>query len=289
MKAPRVSVEGVSRDYAGPGGVPVSVLKDLDMVASDHEFVAIVGASGCGKSTLLRLIAGLDEPSAGVIRVNGRAVTGPGPDRGMVFQQSTLFPWLTVWQNLRFSRGLAVNAEATSREVSEYLSRSEALLNMMGLARVRDSYPNQLSGGMQQRVNIARALVANPAVLLMDEPFGALDAQTRETMHDLVLHLFAAEKTTALFVTHDVEEAIYLADRVIVLAANPGRVDSVHAIPWGRARTQDLKLEGAFVRLKGEILARIRATAAVHADRELLESMTARTRAPSTTEEGKKP
>ncbi|WP_298138120.1 ABC transporter ATP-binding protein [Acidiferrobacter sp.] len=289
MNAPRVSLERVGKDYAGHDGVPVPVLKGIDMTASDHEFVAIVGASGCGKSTLLRLVAGLDDVTSGTIRVAGRPVAGPGPDRGMVFQQSTLFPWLTVWQNLRFSRGLAVNAEATSLEVSQYLARSEALLNMMGLARVRESYPNQLSGGMQQRVNIARALVANPEVLLMDEPFGALDAQTRETMHDLVLHLFAAEKTTALFVTHDVEEAIYLADRVVVLAPNPGRVDSTHVVPWGRARAQELKLESAFVTLKGEILARIRATSAVHADHELLASMAVGARAQSVREGGTNP
>ncbi len=281
MSTPPVRLEGVGKGFVGRDGTFLPVLKGIDMVASSHEFVAIVGASGCGKSTLLRLIAGLDDVSEGTIRVDGRPIAGPGPDRGMVFQQSTLFPWLTVWQNLRFPRALAVNADATSREMWQYLARSHALLDMMGLARVRDSYPNQLSGGMQQRVSIARALVANPAVLLMDEPFGALDAQTREVMHDLILHLFAAEKTTALFVTHDVEEAIYLADRVIVLAPNPGRVDSVHAIPWGRDRTQDLKLDQAFVALKGEILARIRATAAVHADRELMERMTGHGRAPS--------
>ena len=279
MSTPPVRLEGVGKGFVGRDGTFLPVLKGIDMVASSHEFVAIVGASGCGKSTLLRLIAGLDDVSEGTIRVDGRPIAGPGPDRGMVFQQSTLFPWLTVWQNLRFPRALAVNADATSREMWQYLARSHALLDMMGLARVRDSYPNQLSGGMQQRVSIARALVANPAVLLMDEPFGALDAQTREVMHDLILHLFAAEKTTALFVTHDVEEAIYLADRVIVLAPNPGRVDSVHAMPWGPGRSQDLKLDGAFVALKGEILARIRATAAVQADRELLERMTARGRA----------
>lgn len=280
MTTARVSIEGVGKSYTRRDGVVTSVLHEVGLSVRDHEFVVIVGASGCGKSTLLRLIAGLEEVSEGSICVSGLPVSGPGSDRGMVFQQSTLFPWLTVWQNMRFARGLRMNAEATSREASYYLQRSETLLNMMGLMRVRESYPKQLSGGMQQRVNIARALVANPAVLLMDEPFGALDAQTRETMHDLVLHLFAAEKTTAIFVTHDVEEAIYLADRVIVLAPNPGRVDSIHEIPWPRARTQDLKLTPEFVALKGAILGRIRATTGVHADQDLLKSLTERSAAP---------
>lgn len=275
----RVRIERLGKDYACAGRRSTSVLEGVDIAVTDHEFVVIVGASGCGKSTLLRLVAGLEEVSSGTIHVDSKPVTGPGSDRGMVFQQSTLFPWLTVWENLRFARSLRINANAPTREVSQYLQRSEALLRMMGLNHVRDSFPNQLSGGMQQRVNIARALVANPAVLLMDEPFGALDAQTRETMHDLVSHLFAVEKTTTLFVTHDVEEAVYLGDRVIVLAPNPGRVDSVHEVPWSRPRTQDLKLDPRFVALKGAILARIRATSSVHSDQGLLDKMTGGSRA----------
>ncbi len=250
------------------------VLSDVSFGVQRGEFLAIVGASGCGKSTLLRLLAGLEQATAGDILVNGRALTGPGPERGMVFQRSTLFPWLTVWENMRFPRRLRRTLWAPTGDVSRSAQRREALLQLMGLAGVRDRYPAHLSGGMQQRVNIARALVANPAVLLMDEPFGALDAQTRETMHDLVFHLFAREATTTVLVTHDVDEAVYLGDRVMVLAPNPGRVDALFDMPWGESRTQDLRMDPEFIAMKRAIVERIRATTSVHTDHELLGRMT---------------
>ena len=267
-----LEVRNLDKTFARNGAHPV--LSRLSFSVGHGEFLAIVGASGCGKSTLLRLLAGLDEVTAGEILVDGRALAGPGPERGMVFQQSTLFPWLTVWENLRFPRRLRRTVWSPTAEVSRSAQRSEALLQLMGLSLVRDRYPAQLSGGMQQRVNIARALVANPAVLLMDEPFGALDAQTRETMHDLVLHLFARESTTTVLVTHDVDEAVYLGDRVMVLAPDPGRIDAVFDMPWAADRGQDLKMDPQFIAMKRAILERIRATTSVHTDHELLGRMT---------------
>jgi NitT/TauT family transport system ATP-binding protein len=200
----------------------VVALKHVNLGVDDNEFVTLVGASGCGKSTLLRIIGGLEYHTSGQIVANGQPVRGPGADRAMVFQQYSLFPWLDVYENIRFSRRLRANREQlTSADVEAACGRADALVNLMGLAAVQQAYPNQLSGGMQQRVAIARALLGRPPILLMDEPFGALDAQTREVMHDLILHVFNLEKPTFVFVTHDVE-AIYLGQRVVVMSAAAG-------------------------------------------------------------------
>ena len=266
-----VSLHGLNKTF--PGGF--EALREIDLTVEAGEFVAIVGASGCGKSTLLRIIAGLETRSGGEILVGGAPVSGPGRDRTMVFQDYSLFPWLTVMQNIRFCRFLAAHKrDATVAEVAEANRRSTLLLNLMGLARVETAYPKSLSGGMRQRVAIARALMAKPEVLLMDEPFGALDAQTREVMHDLILHVKAVERPTILFVTHDVEEALYLADRVVVLAPHPGRIDLVAKTPFA-ARTHDLKLDRDFLVLKRKITDRIRATSGVTADQETFRALAA--------------
>ena len=192
----------------------------------------------------------------------------------MVFQKYSLFPWLSVNQNIRFSRQLkACRGDWTSAEVEAASGRADALLNLMGLAPASKAYPNELSGGMQQRVAIARALMPRPPILLMDEPFGALDAQTREVMHDLILHVFNLEKSTIVFVTHDVEEAIYLGQRVVVMAPRPGRIDSIHEVPLPEKRTQEMKLSPEFIRMKREILDRIRETSGMKTDFELLEKL----------------
>jgi NitT/TauT family transport system ATP-binding protein len=189
----------------------------------------------------------------------------------MVFQQYSLFPWLNVYENVRFSRRLKVNREQlTSSDVEAASGRADALVNLMGLGAVQQSFPNQLSGGMQQRVAIARALLGRPEVLLMDEPFGALDAQTREVMHDLILHVFSLERPAILFVTHDVEEAIYLGQRVVLMAPRPGRIDSIYHVPLPAQREQDMKLSPEFLRLKKEIVERIRETSGMKTDVELL-------------------
>jgi NitT/TauT family transport system ATP-binding protein len=191
----------------------------------------------------------------------------------MVFQDYSLYPWLSVSQNVRFCRGLkAYRKNQTSASIGEAIRRANLLIDLMGLARVRDSSPAELSGGMRQRVAIARALMAQPEFLLMDEPFGALDTQTREVMHDLILHVKESEQCGILFVTHDVEEAVYLADRVVVLAPNPGHVDSVWQIELP-ARSQDLKLDPTFLHYKREITARIRATSGMTSDHTALKAL----------------
>lgn len=251
----------------------VTALQHINLTVAPNEFVAIVGASGCGKSTLLRIIGGLDSASSGQVLLDGDTIRSPGKDRAMVFQDYSLYPWLSVRENIRFGLRLKAQTEfATHDDIGWALDRADALLELMGLESVRNSYPNQLSGGMRQRVAIARALVARPEVLLMDEPFGALDAQTREVMHDLLLHLFYIEQCTIVFVTHDVEEAIYLANRVVVLAPNPGRLDSIYDVPLPPApeRHQDLKLEKVFLELKKTILGRIRETSEIRTDLEIL-------------------
>ena len=270
---PKIAVHGLTKHY-GSGPRRTLALQHIDLDVARGEFVTLVGASGCGKSTLLRTICGLEEYGEGRIVCNGRDVDGPGPDRAMVFQSYSLYPWLTVAGNIRFCRRLAHHAAATSSEVEIASGRADALIGLMGLSHVAHAYPAELSGGMQQRVAIARALMARPDVLLMDEPFGALDAQTREVMHDLIRHVYHLEKTTIVFVTHDVEEAIYLGERVVVMAPRPGRIDSIVDVPFGARRHQDLKLSPEFSDLKRRILNRIRETSGVKTDLEQLEKLT---------------
>lgn len=202
------------------------VLENISFALRKGEKLAIVGASGCGKSTLLRILAGLDEASSGDVFLDGNRVSGPGKDRGFVFQKASLFPWLTVEKNIKSSRQLRINMRIDDNEISRTVYRANMLINLMGLQGTERLYPSQISGGMQQRVSIARALVANPKVLLMDEPFSALDSQTKENLYRIVSKIFMIENATSIIVTHDVNEAVLLCDRVIVLSPNPGRIDS---------------------------------------------------------------
>jgi NitT/TauT family transport system ATP-binding protein len=253
---------------------PVPALQNVNLEISGGEFVTVVGASGCGKSTLLRLIAGLETVTAGEIEAVGARVLGPGAERAMVFQNYSLYPWLTVMDNIKFPRQLSIhNRDSTSSDVEAASGRADALLQLMGLSSVETAFPAQLSGGMQQRVAIARALMTRPRILLMDEPFGALDAQTREVMHDLVLHVCALENCSVVFVTHDVEEAIYLGHRVVLMAPQPGRVDCIYDVPLGATREQEMKHTREFLNLKGQILGRIRVTCGVRTDLELLQKL----------------
>ena len=250
---------------------PTTALQDVHLDIANNEFVTLVGASGCGKSTLLRTLAGLETHSKGDVRVDGQAITGPGQDRAMVFQHYSLYPWLRVSENIRFCRQLGIQAQdRSSADVEAASGRADALLQLMGLTASARAYPNQLSGGMQQRVAIARALMGKPQILLMDEPFGALDAQTREVMHDLILHVHRLERTTIVFVTHDVEEAIYLGHRVVLMAPRPGRIDSIYDVPLPAQREQDMKLSPEFTRLKRQLLDRIRETSGMKTDLEQL-------------------
>jgi len=275
----KISIRGLDK-YYGRGARRTHALQNVDLDVGAGEFVTLVGASGCGKSTLLRTLGGLEEYADGDILCNGRMVDGAGPDRAMVFQSYSLYPWLTVSENIRFCRKLKHHRENTTSTDVEYASgRADALIALMGLSHVENAYPAELSGGMQQRVAIARALMVRPDVLLMDEPFGALDAQTREVMHDLIRHVYLLEKTTVVFVTHDVEEAIYLGQRVVVMAPRPGRIDSIVDVPFGLERHQDLKLSPEFIALKRSILERIRETSGIRTDLDQLEKLTRTTHA----------
>jgi NitT/TauT family transport system ATP-binding protein len=272
----KLEVLNVSKSFASARG-SFQALLDVNFSARDGEFVALVGASGCGKSTLLRIIAGLESASSGGVRIDGSDIGEPGRERAMVFQDYSLYPWLNVFDNIFFSATLKANRRLLgSAGAAASRQRAELLLTLMGLESVRDSHPGALSGGMRQRVAIARALLNGPALLLMDEPFGALDAQTREVMHDLILHVAALERPTVLFVTHDVQEAVYLADRVVVLAPHPGRIDSIWPVdlPSALERRQELKLTAPFLKIEAQILQRIRATSGLRSDLDALRRLT---------------
>jgi NitT/TauT family transport system ATP-binding protein len=226
---PLLEVKGLSKQFDLQGS-RMQALKDVDLVINRGEFVCLIGASGCGKSTLLRIVAGFETASAGSVTVRRKPVTEPGPDRGMVFQDYALFPWLTVRENIAFGpieRGLPKQ---------EITGKVEQFIELVGLTRFADAYPHQLSGGMKQRVAIARVLANDADILLMDEPFGALDAMTRERLQDELLELWRRTRLTVIFVTHSIEEAIFLADRVVVMSAGPGRIDSDNHITLPRPR-----------------------------------------------------
>jgi NitT/TauT family transport system ATP-binding protein len=267
---PKITLRGLHKSF-GAGAKATLALQDIHLDIRPNEFVTLVGASGCGKSTLLRTIAGLEDFQGGELAVDGQPISGPGRDRAMVFQHYSLYPWLSVLDNIRFVRQLAVHTrDRSSADVEAASGRSDALLRLMGLSAQAKAYPSQLSGGMQQRVAIARALMGQPGILLMDEPFGALDAQTREVMHDLILHVHRLERSTIVFVTHDVEEAIYLGQRIVLMAPRPGRIDTVYEVPLPAQRDQDMKLSPEFLALKREMLERIRDTSGMKTDLDLL-------------------
>ncbi len=222
-------------------------LRDVSIDVDAGEFISIVGASGCGKTTLLRITDGLRTPSRGEVLVDGRPVTGPGPDRGFVFQQDALFPWRTVLDNVIF--GL----EVQGRKRAESRARADGLVRLVGLAGFEQHFPHELSGGMRQRANLARALTIDPDILLMDEPFASLDAQTREIMQAELLRIWRSNKKTVLFVTHQIDEAVFLADRVIVMTSRPGQVKAVLDVDIARPRDLSVKRTPRFLELVDEI------------------------------------
>jgi len=245
--APRLQVDKVSLRYKKPDGGVFTALEQVSFEVPDQQFAVLVGPSGCGKSSLLYLTAGLAEPTSGEIYVGGQQVEGPGADRGMVFQSYTLFPWLTVRQNVEFGLKRRGMAAAQRKEIVDYY------VNEVGLAGFADNYAKQLSGGMMQRVAIARALANDPQILLMDEPFGALDSQTRLQMQQLLLRVWGNSKKTVLFVTNDIDEAILLGDRVYVMGARPGRIKQILDVPIERPRTLDMVMERSFIDMKRRI------------------------------------
>jgi NitT/TauT family transport system ATP-binding protein len=246
-----LQVSGVAKTFAGKNGGTVA-LEATDLLVQENDFITILGPSGCGKSTLLRMVAGLDTPSTGMITLDGQPVSGPGADRGMVFQSYTLFPWLTVLQNVCFGlreKGLPLAAQ-------EEVARQ--FIGKVGLSGFEQHFPKQLSGGMQQRTALARALANNPRILLMDEPFGALDHQTRELMQELLLGIWEEKRKTVLFVTHDIDEAIFMANRVVVMTARPGRIKCDLPVPLAHPRDYAVKTSAAFTEMKARLTEEIR-------------------------------
>ena len=235
-----------------PGSPPVQALENIQLDIAPGDFVALLGPSGCGKSTLLNIIASFEQPTSGVLTVGGQTMATPGPDRGVVFQEAALFPWLTVWENIVFG------PKAQGLPPSDYEARAEEMLNIMGLKDFRNHLPIQLSGGMRQRVGIARVLTLGSQILLMDEPFGALDAQTRLTMQELLLSVWERLKPTIIFVTHDIDEALFLADKIYVMSARPGRMESVIDTHLARPRAIEMTATPEFNELKLQILKTIR-------------------------------
>ena len=254
----KLETVGLSKEFDTPSG-PLLVLDGVDVHLDQGELVTLVGASGCGKSTLLAIAAGLTAPTSGAVLLDGHPVTGPGPDRGLVFQSYTLYPWRTVRENVAF--GL----ELKKLPRSEIRERVDRYLDVMGLAAFADTLPKALSGGMKQRAAIARALANDPEVLLLDEPFGALDAQTRSQMQELLLSTWRTTGTTILLVTHDVEEAVFLSQRIYVLSSHPGRVMEEVAVPFAADRTPDVLRDARFHALTDDLRDLLRRHAAVPA------------------------
>ena len=244
--AVKVHIDHVVKKFNGRGGEMVA-LNGVDMDIHENEFICVVGPSGCGKSTLLNIIGGLDTPTEGKVLVDGKEVDGPGPDRGIVFQQYALFPWLTVEKNVQFGLKLQGKSPEECQEIAQ------KYLKMVELEQFAKSYPKELSGGMKQRVAIARAYAVNPKVLLMDEPFGALDAQTRTQLQQELLETWEKEQKTCFFITHDVEEAIILAQKVVIMCARPGRVKDIVDIDIPYPRNQETKMTPRFLELKNYI------------------------------------
>ena len=245
-----IHIDQVFKTY--PGNPPVRALENIGLDIAPGEFVALLGPSGCGKSTLLNAIASFEKITSGTLTVGGQAMEVPGPDRGVVFQEAALFPWLTVWENIIFG------PKAQGLKPADYEEHAGEMLSIMGLNDFKHHLPIQLSGGMRQRVGIARVLTLGSKILLMDEPFGALDAQTRLSKQELLLSVWDRLKPTVIFVTHDIDEALFLADKVYVMSARPGRIESMLQVNLPRPRTIEMTATTAFNEMKLEILHKIR-------------------------------
>ena len=246
-----IEIRGVHKEFV-KGERRVLALQDIDLTVAQHEFVAILGPSGCGKSTLLNMVAGFDRPTRGSVKVEEEEIVEPSPRRCVVFQEPALFPWLTVMDNVVFG------PKNRRQPAAEYQPRAAQIIEQVGLRGFEASYPAELSGGMRQRVGIARVLIMEPKVLLMDEPFGSLDAQTRTLMQELLLALWQRHQQTVLFITHDIEEALLLADRVCVMTARPGRIKKSIPVPMPRPRSIELTTSPEFNLLRREVLDLIR-------------------------------
>lgn len=243
---PKILFDGVTVEFE-INGKPFTAVDNVDLTIGDNEFVTVVGPSGCGKSTMMNMAAGLLQPTSGQVLVDGEPVKGPGPERGVIFQQYALFPWMTVRENVEFGLQLQNVSKEERREIAD------RQLELTGLSKFADALPKNLSGGMKQRCAIARAYAVNPKILLMDEPFGALDALTRVHMQVQLLDTWAKEKRTVMFITHDVDEAVYLANKVIVMAARPGRIHKIIPVELPYPRSEDIRMTPEFTALRNEV------------------------------------
>jgi NitT/TauT family transport system ATP-binding protein len=246
--APRIVFDRVSVEFASARG-PIRVVDDVSYAIADREFVSVIGPSGCGKTTMMNIVAGFVTPTSGAVRLDGKPIAGPGPDRGVMFQEYGVFPWLSVRDNIAFGLRLAAN-RVDAREREDIVARYMAL---MGLTDFADVWPRMLSGGMRQRLALARAYAVRPQFLLMDEPFGALDAQTRTAMQDLLLEVLAAEGKTVMLITHSVEEAIYLSSRIVVMSARPARIREIVEVPFDYPRDESLHESPRFGELRSHL------------------------------------
>ncbi|WJH37736.1 ABC transporter ATP-binding protein (plasmid) [Aliirhizobium terrae] len=244
---PKISFRNVRKTFEISGQISFTALESLTLDIQDGEFITVVGPSGCGKSTAMNIAAGLTPPTAGQVLVDNQPVKGPGPERGVIFQQYALFPWLSVRENVEFGLKIAGHPKQERRKIADHF------IDLVGLTDFANSLPKMLSGGMKQRCAIARAYAVNPKILLMDEPFGALDALTRVQLQDQLLTMWSKERRTVMFITHDVDEAVYLASRVVVMAARPGRLHKVINVDLPYPRTEDIRLSPEFSALRNEV------------------------------------
>lgn len=244
---PKISFQGVSKRFDTANGTAFTALNNLDLDIEDGEFITVVGPSGCGKSTAMNIAAGLTTPSGGQVLVDNAPVKGPGPERGVIFQQYALFPWLTVRDNVEFGLTISGRSKVERRKIADHF------IDLVGLKDFADALPKTLSGGMKQRCAIARAYAVNPKILLMDEPFGALDALTRVQLQNQLLSMWSKERRTVMFITHDVDEAVFLASRVVVMAARPGRMREIIEVTLPYPRTEEIRLSPEFAELRNRV------------------------------------
>ena len=246
--APRIIFDTVSVSFVTPQG-PMKVVDKVNLDIKDGEFVSIIGPSGCGKTTLMNIVGGFVSPTEGRVLVDGKQVSGPGPERGVIFQEYGVFPWLNVRQNIEFGLKLKTNLSSPQQRAAI----SDKYMLLMGLSDFAEHFPKHLSGGMKQRLALARAYAVSPKFLLMDEPFGALDSQTRSAMQDLLLEVLKAEGKTVLLITHSVDEAIYLSSKIVIVTARPARIRTVIEVPFGYPRQQSIQEDPRFTALRAEI------------------------------------
>lgn len=248
LRAARIAFENVSVSFDTAKG-PIKVVEDVSYTIGEGEFVAVIGPSGCGKTTTMNIVAGFQQPTSGRVLLDGKSIPGPGPDRGVIFQEYGVFPWLSVRENIAFG----LNLSASNLSQAEKDETIERYMRLMGLSDFADSWPRTLSGGMRQRLALARAYAVRPQFLLMDEPFGALDAQTRTAMQDLLLEVLAADGKTVMLITHSVEEAVYLANRIVVMTARPTRIREIVEVPFAYPRSEELHERKEFVELRAYV------------------------------------